>query len=62
MNILENYVTNITYEREKFLDDKTKVYEIICDVNCYGCIEKQKHIILSFEDYKMVKENGYYLA
>lgn len=62
MNILENYVTNITYEREKFLDDKTKVYEIVCDVNCYGRIEKQKHIILSFKDYKMVKENGYYLA
>ena len=38
MNILESYVTNITYEHEKFLDDKTKVYEIICDVNCYGCI------------------------
>lgn len=62
MNTLENYVTNITYEHEKFLDDKTKVYEIVCDIDCYGRIENQKHIILSFEDYKMVKEKGYYLA
>lgn len=62
MNMLENYVTNITYECEKFLDDKTKVYELVCDIDCYGCIEKQKHITLLSKDYKMVKENGYYLA
>ena len=62
MNVLENYVTNITYEHEKLLDDKTKVYELICDVDCYGQIEKQKHITLLLEEYKMVKEKGYYLA
>ena len=38
------------------------VYEIVCDVDCYGCIEKHKRIILSEKDYNMVKEKGYYLG
>lgn len=62
MNVLENYVTNITYECEKSLDDKTKVYELVCDVDCCGCIERHKHIMLSEKDYNMIKEKGYYLA
>lgn len=61
MNVLEQYVTNIIYE-QKHIVDGTTLYEIICDIDCYGNIEKHKCIILSENDYKMVKERGYYLA
>lgn len=61
MNVLEQYVTNIIYE-QKHIVDVTTLYEIICDIDCYGNIEKHKCIILSENDYKMVKEKGYYLA
>lgn len=39
-----------------------KVYEMICDIDCYGYIKKHKRIMLSEKDYNMVKEKGYYLA
>lgn len=61
MNVLENYVTNIIYEKKLIVDGIT-LYEIICDTNCYGRIEKNKRIILTELEYKMVKEKGYYLA
>lgn len=61
MNLLENYVTNITEERETNFDG-IRMYELTCDINCYGHIRKQEHVILLEEDYNMVKEYGYYLA
>ena len=61
MNVLEQYVTNIISE-QKHIIDGTTIYEIICDTNCYGRIEKNKRIILTELEYKMVKEKGYYLA
>ncbi len=61
MNVLEQYVTNIIFE-QKHVIDGTTIYEIICDIDCCGCIEKHKRIMLSEKDYNMVKEKGYYLA
>lgn len=61
MNLLENYVTNITEERVTVFGE-TKMYELTCDINCYGRRREQEHVILSEEDYNMVKEYGYYLA
>lgn len=61
MNVLEQYVTNIIFE-QKHIVDGTTLYEIICDIDCYGYIKKHKRIILSEEEYNMVKEKEYYLA
>ena len=61
MYLLEHYVTNITREHE--IDYQgTKIYELTCDIDCYGDVKKQEHILLLEEDYKMVQEKGYYLA
>lgn len=61
MNVLEQYVTNIISEQKHDIDGTT-VYEMICDIDCYGCVEKRKRIMLLEKDYNMVKEKGYYLA
>lgn len=61
MNVLEQYVTNIISEQKHVIDGMI-VYEIICDIDCYGYVKKHKRIMLSEKDYKMVKEKGYYLA
>lgn len=62
MDLLENYVTNITKERVTVFGE-TKMYELTCDImDCFGYERKQEHVILSEEDYNMVKEKGYYLA
>lgn len=61
MNLLEHYVTNITREHETDYQG-VKMYEMTCDINCYGNVKKQEHILLLEEDYKMIQEKGYYLA
>ena len=60
MNLLEHYVTNITYE-EEVICEWGSYYKLIADVNCYG-LEKQKEFILLASDYKQVKEKGYYMG
>lgn len=60
MNVLEQYVTDIIFEQKHVVDGT--VYEMICDIDCYGYIKKHKRIMLSEKDYNMVKEKGYYLA
>lgn len=61
MNLVEKYVYNITSEKKiEYLG--TTFYEIICDTDCYGNKEKQRKLILSGYEYKMVKQKGYYLA
>lgn len=61
MNLLEHYVTNITREYETDFQG-VKMHELTCDINCYGNVKKQEHILLLEEDYKMIQEKGYYLA
>ena len=61
MNLLEHYVTNITREYETDFQG-VKMRELICDIDCYGNVKKQEHILLLEEDYKMIQEKGYYLA
>lgn len=61
MNVLEQYVTNITSENKRIIDGVI-IYELVCDIECYGNVIEQKHIYLLENDYKMVKEKGYYLA
>lgn len=61
MNLLEHYVTNITREHETDCQG-IKMYELTCDINCYGVVKKQEHILLLEGDYKMIQEKGYYLA
>lgn len=61
MNILEQYVSNITKE-ERLEKDGIVIYKIIADINCYGNIQKQKEFILADFQYKSVKEHGYYFG
>lgn len=61
MNVLEQYVTNITSESKRIIDGVI-IYELVCDIECYGNVIEQEHIYLLENDYKMVKEKGYYLA
>lgn len=61
MNLLEQYVTNITKE-ERIERDGVVIYKIVADLDCYGNVQKQKEIILGESNYKFVKEHGYYLG
>lgn len=61
MNLLKHYVTNITRECETNYQG-VRMYELTCDIDCYGSVKKQEHILLLEEDYKMIQEKGYYLA
>ena len=38
------------------------MHELTCDIDCYGNVKKQEHILFLEEDYKMIQEKGYYLA
>ena len=57
MDLLEIYVTNITFVRPCRYG-----YVLIADKDDYGHIEKQVKIILSKKDYESVKRNGYYMG
>lgn len=61
MNLLENYVHNITSVKEMKYNG-ILLYELICDTDCYGNIRKQTTILLTERDYNMVKEKGYYMC
>lgn len=59
MNLVECYVTNITYIGER---NKYNCYEITADFNCYGNIQKQQTKWLPFTDIEHIKKYGYYLC
>ncbi len=61
MNLLEHYVTNITYENKTNYNGIV-MYELTCDIVCCGIKSKNENILIMEEDYNMVKEYGYYLA
>lgn len=61
MNLVEKYVYNITCVKEIKYDGMV-LYELICDTDCYGDIRKQVTISLTEQEYKMVKEKGYYIC
>lgn len=61
MNLVELYVTNITHENRTNYNGVV-MYELTCDIDCYGIKKKNENILLMEEDYNMVKEQGYYLA
>lgn len=61
MNLVEKYVYNITCVKEIKYKDML-VYELECDTDCYGDIRKQVTISLTEQEYKMVKEKGYYIC
>lgn len=61
MNLVEKYVYNITSEK-KIEYQGTTFYELICDTDCYGNKEKQRKLILLEQEYKMVKQKGYYMC
>lgn len=61
MNLLETYVTNITYE-ELVKDLDFILYKIVADTDCYGCKEYNKTLYVHADQYKSIKEKGYYLT
>lgn len=61
MNLLEQYVSNITKE-EQLEKDGIVIYKIVADVDCYGNFQRQKEFVLGENQYKSVKERGYYLG
>lgn len=61
MNLVEHCVTNITHENRTNYNGVV-MYELTCDIDCYGIKKKNENILLMEEDYNMVKEQGYYLA
>ena len=61
MNLLETYVTNITEEKDIYVEDM-HLHSIKADFNCYGRIDKQITKIVSDGDYEMIKSEGYYLS
>ena len=46
MNLLEHYVTNITYE-EPIEKNGILFFKVVCDVDCYGNKEIQKEVLLT---------------
>lgn len=61
MNLLEHYVTNITYE-EPIEKNGMLFFKVVCDVDFYGNKEVQTELLLTEDDYAEVKSKGYYLA
>lgn len=59
MNLVEMYVSNITYVSDL---NKFGFRYIIADTNCYGVKTTQQTICVSDENYKMILEKGYYLC
>lgn len=59
MNLVEEYVTYITYISEPNEDGCCKV---TADYNCYGNKQMQATKVLHIRDIEMIKEKGYYLA
>lgn len=61
MNLLRTYVTNITHE-ELVKGVDFIFYKVIADTDCYGHKEYNKTLLLTKDNYKSVKEKGYYLS
>ena len=61
MNLVETWVTNIR-SVEKIINLDFALYEIICDIDCYGHKKKNTKILVNGYDYQMIKDKGYYLT
>lgn len=59
MNLVECYVTNITYIGERNEHGYSK---ITADFDCYGNIHKQQTKWLHFTDIEHIKKYGYYFC
>ncbi|WP_029503960.1 hypothetical protein [Lachnoclostridium phytofermentans] len=59
MNLVEIYVSNIT---EQFASEYTGLHVLTADTDCYGKKETQQELFLTDDEYKSVKEKGYYLG
>jgi hypothetical protein len=60
MNLLEHYVTNITYE-EPVEKNGMLLFKVVCDVDCCGSKKIQTEVLLTEDDYAEAKSKGYYL-
>ena len=59
MNLVECYVTNITYIGER---NRYNCHKITADFNCYGNIQKQQTKWLHYTEIENIKKYGYYLC
>lgn len=59
MNLLEIYVSNITYVSPP---DPEGARILIADTDCYGRTERGKKMVVSEDNYKSILEKGYYLG
>lgn len=59
MNLVRKYVHHITSVSEP---NEHGWRILICDTDCYGVKDKGIVISVSDDDYKIIKEHGYYLC
>ena len=63
MNLIEKYVSNITYSELKHNDKNNfDYYEVIADTDSYGVKKKQEKLIMPKDTYEFMMKNGYYLV
>ena len=60
MNVLQIFVKIHKAERKE--SGGYSHLELIADTDCGGCIERNKRIIVSDDDYKSILKYGYYLG
>ena len=59
VNLVEEYVTNITHISEP---NEYGCRKVTADYNCYGNKQMQVTKMLHIRDIEMIKEKGYYLT
>lgn len=59
MNILQIFVTKI-HSAEHVCLGRFSHWELIVDTDCWGCIEKNKRIVIDDEQYQHIQRYGYY--
>jgi hypothetical protein len=61
MNLLENYIKEI-HEVKEVKEDWGSFILADVTINCYGITERKEASFSSWEEWKKVKEQGYYMA
>lgn len=56
MNMLDTYVTNITYDEEL----PNGSHKLICDTSCWGEKHQQTTIVVTAGQYYLIKRDGYF--
>lgn len=59
MNLIEEFVTNITYVSDP---DEDGLRKVTADYNCYGHKKEQATKYVSELEWKMIQEKGYRLC